>query len=157
MKILVADDDKVSRELLGYALKKAGHEVLFAEDGVDAVEQASRERPDIVLMDGLMPKMHGFLACKTIKELVDPPKVVLLTGIYTKVSYKWEAKKTYLADAYINKPFDGEVLLALMETLFIDLVRDRTCLSTSNLAALPCPPEAPSHDSDWIEHHSMPN
>ncbi|PYT03444.1 MAG: hypothetical protein DMF60_18345 [Acidobacteria bacterium] len=79
MKILVADDDRVTRELLGGTLKNAGYEVLFAENGLDAVERASTEKPEVVLMDGLMPKMHGFVACKTIKELEDPPKVVLLT------------------------------------------------------------------------------
>jgi two-component system alkaline phosphatase synthesis response regulator PhoP len=148
MKILIADDDRVTRELLGGTLKSAGYEVLFAENGLDAVERASREKPDVVLMDGLMPKMHGFVACKTIKELEDPPKVVLLTGVYTKSTYKWEAKGTYLADGYLSKPFDRELLLALIEKLLLDLDRERSLLSLASMAALSCPPENPSHDSE---------
>lgn len=148
MKILIADDDRVTRELLGGTLKNAGYEVLFAEDGVDAVEKASTEKPDVVLMDGLMPKMHGFVACKTIKEFENPPKVVLLTGVYTKSSYKWEAKGTYLADGFLSKPFDRDFLLALIEGLLKDLERERNFSSLASLAALPVPSETPSHDSD---------
>lgn len=148
MKILIADDDRVTRELLGRTLKNAGYDVLFAEDGLDAVERASTEKPEIVLMDGLMPKMHGFVACKTIKELEDPPKVILLTGIYTKPTYKWEAKGTYLADGFLSKPFDKDLLLALIERLLLDLDRERSCSSLATLAAFPCPPENPSHDSE---------
>ena len=138
MKILIADDDRVTRELLARTLTNAGYEVLVAEDGLAAVEKASTEQPDIDLMDGLMPKMHGFVACKTIKELENPPKVVLLTGIYTKLTYKWEAQKTYLADGFLSKPFDKDLLLALIETLLLDLDRER---SFSSLAqrSIPSP------------------
>jgi DNA-binding response OmpR family regulator len=52
-----------------------------------------------------MPKMHGFLVCKEIKSLEQPPKVILLTAVYTKPSYKWEAKNDYGADDMIPKPF----------------------------------------------------
>jgi len=148
MRILIADDDKVSLELLGRTLKNAGYEVLFAVNGLDAVERASKEKPEIVLMDGLMPKMHGFVACKTIKELEDPPKVVLLTGVYTKPTYKWEVKQTYLADGLLSKPFDRDVLLTLIEKLLLDLARERSFSSLATLAALPCPPENPSHNSE---------
>jgi CheY-like chemotaxis protein len=139
-KILVADDDRVTRELLGRILDLAGYETVYAEDGRDAVEKASTEKPDLVLMDGLMPKMHGFLACKTIKELENPPKVLLLTGIYTKPTYKWEAKGQYHADGLLSKPFDKLSLLALINTLLADLDRDRAFASleaTEEPAALP--------------------
>ena len=148
MKILIADDDRVTRELLGRTLMKEGYDVLFAEDGVAAVEKASTEKPDIVLMDGLMPKMHGFVACKTIKELENPPKVVMLTGIYTKATYKYEAKGTYLADGFLSKPFDQDVLLPLIQTLILDLERERSFSSLSTLASIPGPQEEPSHDPE---------
>jgi CheY-like chemotaxis protein len=116
-KILVADDDKLTREMLGLTLINAGYEVIFAEDGLAAVEKASTEKPDLVLMDGLMPKMHGFLACKTIKQLDAPPKVLLLTGIYTKPTYQWEVKSQYLGDGLLSKPFDRATLLSAIEKL----------------------------------------
>lgn len=127
-KILVADDDRVQRELLGQILTKAGYDIVFAIDGREAVEKATTEKPDLVLMDGLMPKMHGFLACKTIKELEDPPKVLLLTGIYTKPTYKSEVK-SYFADGLLSKPFDRTRLLALIESLLMELDRDRAFAS----------------------------
>ena len=114
-KILVADDDRITREIIGTILTKAGHEVIFAEDGKSAVELSSTERPDLVFIDGLMPKMHGFLACKAIKELESPPKVILLTGVYTKPSYKWEAKGTFDADDLLKKPCGPDELLACLE------------------------------------------
>lgn len=114
-KVLVADDDRITREIIGGILIRAGHQVVFAEDGKIAVEKASTEKPDLVFIDGLMPKMHGFLACKAIKELDAPPKVILLTGVYTKPTYKWEAKETFGADDLLKKPSSPEELLACLE------------------------------------------
>ncbi len=114
-KVLVADDDRITREIIGAILTRAGHEVVFAEDGKSALEKASTEKPDLVFIDGLMPKMHGFLACKAIKELDRPPKVILLTGIYTKPAYEREAKGTFGADDLLRKPSSPEELLACIE------------------------------------------
>jgi DNA-binding response OmpR family regulator len=120
-KILVADDERTARELLGITLANAGYQVVFAEDGLDAVSKASTEKPDLVLMDGLMPKLHGFLACKAIKQLDAPPKVLMITGIYTRLTYKWEVKGEYLADGLLSKPFDRTSLLAAVKTLLPEL------------------------------------
>lgn len=114
-KILIADDEPVTREVLGKMLTNAGYEVIFAEDGKSAVQKAGTEKPDLVLMDGLMPKMHGFLACKAIKALADPPSVIVLTGVYTKPTYKWEAQGEFGADGLLTKPVDVEVLLREVE------------------------------------------
>jgi len=146
-KILVADDDRVMRELLGSILTKAGYEVSFAQDGVEAVEKASTEQPDLVLMDGLMPKMHGFLACKTIKQLPAPPKVILLTGIYTKPTYKWEAKHQHLADELLSKPFERERLLHSIEMHLSELERERG-IHSPTVADTTSPLENRSRDSE---------
>jgi two-component system alkaline phosphatase synthesis response regulator PhoP len=114
-RVLVADDDRVSREIVGELLRQAGYEVMFAEDGRSAVDKASTEKPDLVLMDGLMPKLHGFVACKEIKGLAQSPKVILLTAVYTKPSYKWEAKIKFGADDLLTKPIKPDDLLACLE------------------------------------------
>jgi CheY-like chemotaxis protein len=114
-KILVADDDQPLRKVLGKILVSAGYEVILVEDGQAAVEKAKTEKPDLVITDGLMPKMHGFLVCKAIKELQSPPKVILLTAVYTKMHYKWEAKKKYGADELMTKPFEVAELLNCIE------------------------------------------
>jgi DNA-binding response OmpR family regulator len=96
-------------------LTRAGYEVIFAEDGRTAVSKSNDERPDLVIIDGLLPGLHGFLACKAIKELDLPPKVILHTAVYTKPSYKWEAKGEYGADDVLYKPVKPDALLACIE------------------------------------------
>jgi len=111
-KILVADDDPAVRHLLWSVLSMAGYEVVLVEDGKSAVEAAQSEKPDLALIDGLLPRMHGFLVCKTIKSFPDPPRVLVLTGVYTKLTYGWEVKGEYGADDFLTKPFDIEELLS---------------------------------------------
>jgi DNA-binding response OmpR family regulator len=114
-KILIADDDRMTRRMLGAILSKAGYYLVIAEDGQAAVELASSEKPDLVLTDGLLPRLHGFLVCKAIKEMDCPPKVIILTGVYTKPTYKWEARKEYGADDVLLKPIKPDELLACIE------------------------------------------
>lgn len=114
-KILIIDDEPVTRALLRGVLEKAGYEVILAEDGLSGVEAARSERPDLVITDGLLPKMHGFLVCKAIKAFDSPPKVIILTGLYTKPTYKWSVKHDYGADDLQTKPITPADLLACVE------------------------------------------
>ena len=111
-KILVIDDEPVTRAVLRSVLEQAGYDVVLAEDGLSGVEAARSEKPDLVITDGLLPKMHGFLVCKAIKELDSPPKVIILTGLYTKPTYKWSVKHDYGADDLQTKPISPGDLLA---------------------------------------------
>ncbi len=63
-KILVVDDEVVVRDLLTTVLERAGYEVILAEDGLSGVERAASDKPDLVVADGLLPRLHGFLACR---------------------------------------------------------------------------------------------
>jgi len=114
-KILVADDDLPLRKVIGKILTNAGYQVILVEDGKAAIDMVRSERPDLVITDGLMPKMHGFLVCKTIKEMPSPPKVIMITAVYTKMQYKWEAKEKYGADDLLTKPFEVSELLTSIE------------------------------------------
>ena len=67
-KILVADDDRDVRELSIFTLRFAGHEVLGASNGEEAINQAKVNNPDLILMDVRMPKMNGYDACKVLKS-----------------------------------------------------------------------------------------
>jgi len=120
-KILIADDSQVIREALRMMLEPEGYLIMFAEDGQKAVELAASEKPDLVIADGLMPKLHGFLACKAIKELENAPRVVLLTGVYTKPSYRWEVKNNYGADDLLCKPVNRAELIACVEAQLANL------------------------------------
>ena len=114
-RILVADDDMPLRRVLGKILTSAGYDVDLVEDGKMAIERAAETEPDLVITDGLMPKMHGFLVCKAIKEMRPAAKVIMLTAVYTKNNYKFEARDRYGADELITKPFEVADLLACIE------------------------------------------
>ena len=114
-KILIAEDDRLTREIMVRTLSKAGYDVIYAEDGKAAVEMTRTEKPDLVLTDGLLPKMHGFLVCSTIKTFDSPPRVVVITGVYTKPTYKWEVKNQYRADEILLKPVAPSALLDVVE------------------------------------------
>jgi CheY-like chemotaxis protein len=114
-RILVADDDLPLRRVLGKILTAAGYEVVLVEDGKAAVEKAAEMKPDLVITDGLMPKMHGFLVCKALKEMQPAPKVIMLTAVYTKLNYRFEARDRYGADELLTKPFEVANLLKCIE------------------------------------------
>ena len=114
-RILVADDDPPLRKVLGKILTAAGYEVILVEDGKAAIERAKQVKPDLVITDALMPRMHGFLVSKTLKEFEPPPKVILLTAVYTKDNYKHEAREKYGADDLLIKPFEVAALLDCVE------------------------------------------
>ncbi|HMG34443.1 MAG TPA: response regulator [Blastocatellia bacterium] len=114
-RILIADDDGPLRKTLGKILNTAGYDVTLVEDGNAAIAKAATEQPDLVITDALMPKLHGFLVCKTLKGFNPPPKVIMLTAVYTKPGYKWEARDKYGVDDLLTKPFKVPELLAAIE------------------------------------------
>lgn len=67
-KILIAEDERDIRELIGFALRFANFEVVLVEDGLQAVEQATLEQPDLILLDVRMPNLSGYEACRQLKE-----------------------------------------------------------------------------------------
>ena len=81
MKVLIADDDRTIRALLGDVLADMGHEVVSAENGVEAVEACLRELPDVAILDFLMPKLSGLDALKQMRARGSAVPVVLLTAI----------------------------------------------------------------------------
>ncbi|HET6845718.1 MAG TPA: response regulator [Anaerolineales bacterium] len=104
-KILIAEDEPDIRELVTFMLKFAGYEVVAAANGEDAVRTASRERPDLVLMDVRMPRMTGYDACRMMKanpDLRNVPVVFLSAkGQESEIQTGLEAG----AEAYLLKPF----------------------------------------------------
>jgi DNA-binding response OmpR family regulator len=68
-KILVADDESSIREILSIQLARMGYEVLIAEDGAEALAVYEKEKPDLVILDVMMPRMNGLIACQNIRAL----------------------------------------------------------------------------------------
>ncbi len=109
-KILIAEDDPDIRELVAFTLRFAGHEVVAASNGEEAVQLAAREFPDLILMDVRMPRMTGYDACRAMKansELKDIPVVFLSAkGQESEIQTGLEAG----AEEYLLKPFAPDQL-----------------------------------------------
>ena len=104
--ILIADDDPEILTLLGIRLSKQGYQVIEAQDGNIALEKARRERPDLVLLDVMMPAKNGWEVAKALREDESLQKmgIVMLTAIGERVNEM--TSPLYGADDYVDKPFD---------------------------------------------------
>lgn len=112
--ILVADDTADIRSLVAEALRDEGYTVEEANDGQQAWYVVKNFKPDLLILDGLMPKKDGFTISHDAKTY-DPdsykPKVILMTAVYKKQHYQSEAQKKYGVDVYMIKPFDVSTML----------------------------------------------
>ncbi|MEP7297838.1 MAG: response regulator [Burkholderiales bacterium] len=109
-RILIADDEPNIVVSLEFLMKREGYGVTIARDGVAALEAIRRERPDLVLLDVMMPGMSGFDVCQAVRadESLAAVKIVMLTA---KGRDTDTAKGIALgADAYLTKPFSTRAL-----------------------------------------------
>lgn len=116
-KILVVDDSPSQRMLLSAVLEKAGHRVVLACDGEEAVVKAKSELPDLIIMDIVMPGLNGFQATRAITndETTWHIPVILLTSKDMDSDRVWALRQG--ATAFLNKPVDHAALLELINTL----------------------------------------
>ena len=109
-KILIAEDERDIRDLVAFTLRFAGHEVIAATDGEEAVELAPKINPDLILMDVRMPRMTGYEACKIMKTMpgIKEVPVVFLTarGQESEIQQGLGAG----AEEYLLKPFAPDQL-----------------------------------------------
>ncbi len=116
MKILLVDDDATNRLVLNAYLKKDGHETLVAENGQQAVEIFQAEKPDMVLMDVMMPVMDGYEATAKIKELADSfIPIIFLTAMTDEKALS--KCVTVGGDDFLTKPYSRAILNAKIEAL----------------------------------------
>lgn len=110
-KILVVDDERYILHILDFSLGSEGYEVITAGDGEQAVERTKSEKPDLIVMDIMMPKMDGFEACKLIKSDPDTREipVIMLTAKGREVDKNRGMEAG--ADEYLTKPFSPAKLI----------------------------------------------
>ena len=116
-KILIIDDEKEAQELLMEILKAEGYQLFTAGDGLTGLETAKRVRPDLILLDILMPQMDGLLVQEQIRE--DPAIAKVPIVFITAKSSVDSAHRAVTAGAsgYIEKPFEVKRLLAKIRAL----------------------------------------
>ncbi len=111
-RILVVDDEENILELIKYNLEKEGYQVLLATDGNSAVEIAQRERPDLILLDVMLPQLDGLSTCRELRSNDITRKIPIIM-----LSARGEELDKVLglemgADDYVTKPFSSRELLA---------------------------------------------
>jgi DNA-binding response OmpR family regulator len=116
--ILVVDDDNDILRLLDKTLRAAGHEVELARDGREAETKLKTNRYDLVLLDAMLPFVHGFEICARLKASARTRRlpVILLSAVYRGWRYAHDARESFGADDYIEKPFHLPELLRRVST-----------------------------------------
>jgi len=111
-KILVVDDEKVIREIIARMLVNEGYDVYEAQDGKEALDKIYDVSPDMVILDGLMPKMNGFEVCEEVRK--NPLYKNMLIFMLTVKNAKQDLLDGYKcgADEYMVKPPDFREILA---------------------------------------------
>lgn len=116
-KILIVDDEEDLVEMLTFRLRAADYDVVSARDGREGLEKAKTEKPDLIILDVMMPKMDGYHVCRTLKSdnAYKNIPIIMLTAKVLDGDKK--AGEIAGADDYITKPFDGGELLAKIKKL----------------------------------------
>ena len=115
--ILIAEDDHAISDLVAYNLERAGHTPLAAYDGLTALEVARRDKPELILLDQMMPGMdgHGVLRELRRDSRTQNIPVILCTGKSAESDRIWGLRQG--AREYVTKPVDPEELLAKIASL----------------------------------------
>jgi two-component system, OmpR family, alkaline phosphatase synthesis response regulator PhoP len=116
-KILVVDDEPDILEFIGYNLSKENYEVISAHDGISAIKAAKENKPDLILLDIMMPKLDGIETCKHLRNIPEfkDTLIVFLTALGDEQS---EIKGLNIgADDYIVKPIKPRLLVSRVNAL----------------------------------------
>lgn len=116
-KILIVDDEPDLRELLQYYLKKQGYLVYTAENGEDGISEALKCRPNLIIMDVMMPKMDGIEACRIIKTMAELKNTYVIILSARNEEYSEIAGFTAGADDYISKPVKPNALISRIDAI----------------------------------------
>jgi DNA-binding response OmpR family regulator len=113
-KILVVEDDKTLLDVLKYNLAREGYGVVAAADGVQALELARSERPDLIILDIMLPKLDGFEVCRILRKEMTVP-ILMLTAKVEEIDKVLGLEIG--ADDYMTKPFSLRELLARVRAM----------------------------------------
>ena len=107
--ILIVDDEQPIVDILVYNLQKEGYHTIYANDGITAVDMALSEKPDLILLDIMLPKMDGLAVCKRIRNSLNVP-ILMLTAKDEEIDKILGLELG--ADDYVTKPFSVRELMA---------------------------------------------
>jgi CheY-like chemotaxis protein len=114
--VLVVDDDKRARNAVIDHVQALGYETIEAATGYEAIRVAALQKPGTVIVDGLLPNMHGFEVSRFIRaaQATYAPRIIVVTAVYRHIRYQNEARLKYGIDHYLTKPVSREALAAAL-------------------------------------------
>lgn len=117
-KILIADDEPDILEIISYNLKMEGYDVVTAKDGEDALQKAKLSKPDLIILDIMMPNKNGMEVCKILRSQAafHDTLIIFLTALNDELSHVRGLE--YGADDYLSKPISPKVLVTKVNSLF---------------------------------------
>jgi two-component system, OmpR family, alkaline phosphatase synthesis response regulator PhoP len=117
-KILIADDEPDILEIISYNLKIEGYDVVTAKDGEDALQKAKLSKPDLIILDVMMPNKNGMEVCKILRSqpAFHETLIIFLTALNDELSHVRGLE--YGADDYLSKPISPKVLVTKVNSLF---------------------------------------
>lgn len=110
-KILLVDDEAQLVEMMKMRLETSGYEVITAYDGQQAFERARKEKPDLIILDLMLPKMEGYKVCGLLKSDARYAKIPIIMFTARAQEEDVALGKSLGAEDYITKPFDPKILL----------------------------------------------
>ncbi len=120
-KILIVDYDSKNLEHMTELFSPHQLTIVTANDGQMAYEKYQEEKPDLIILEAMLPKLHGFdLTQKIYKETKGSVPIVIVTGLYKGPQYKNEALRSFGAADYFEKPFDDNQLVGSVMNLLSD-------------------------------------
>ncbi len=120
-KILVVDDEEDIRRLVTRVLEERGYEVVVAANGLDALRLIKEEVPDMLVLDAMLPEVHGFDICRRIKrsERYGHIPVIMISAVYRGWRFAQDLRTSYGVDQFIEKPFRIADLTEAVDRLFV--------------------------------------
>ncbi len=119
-KVLIVDFDDKSIGPLTKFLEEEGFAVLVERDGEAGLETAKKQNPDLVILEPMLPKLHGFELCSIITHDLEPKiPVIILTKFYREEQFKIESVRSFGASAFVCKPFQGADMRELIKSLLV--------------------------------------
>jgi len=110
-KILVVEDEPIILKFVSFRLEQAGYEILTASDGEKALRLIKENKPDLVLLDVLIPRLNGYEVTRQVKEDESLKQIYIILFTASDPFIVQEKIKEVMADGYIIKPFDADKLL----------------------------------------------
>lgn len=136
IKILLVDDEPDILEIVGYNLESEGYSVLKAENGIEALEIAKKQLPELIILDVMMPEMDGMETCEQLRRIPSLSNTIIMFLTARGEDYSQVAGYNAGADDYITKPVKPKVLVSKVNAMLRRLEKETVSKNVMNVGNL---------------------